>query len=136
MRKPQAAQVEPAKKAAALKTASSHHTTSWPREKAPRSPIRESGDPVNAPERSRASDQAQGPPDAEQVIELVPDPVVAKEFHTTLMGLWRWDHDASMAALGWPPSVKIRNRNHRVRRLVEQFKQTLIRQSIEERRRV
>jgi hypothetical protein len=69
-------------------------------------------------------------------IELVPDPKVADEFGTTLMGLWRWDHDPKLAELGWPPPVKIRNRNHRVRRLLEQFKQALIRQSIEERRRI
>ena len=38
---------------------------------------------------------------------LVPDPKVAEEFHTTLMTLWRWDHDPAKAALGWPPKVKI-----------------------------
>jgi hypothetical protein len=37
---------------------------------------------------------------------LVPDPKVAEEFHTTLMTLWRWDHDPKKAALGWPPKVK------------------------------
>jgi len=71
--------------------------------------------------------------DAEQVIELVPDPDVAKEFGTSLMSLWRWDQDPAMAELGWPPPVKIRKRNHRVRQSLERFKQTLIRQAIEER---
>jgi hypothetical protein len=66
-------------------------------------------------------------------IELVPDPVAAREFGTTLMGLWRWDHDAKLRELGWRPPVKIRNRNHRVRRFLEQFKAALIRKSIEER---
>jgi hypothetical protein len=69
--------------------------------------------------------------DAEQIEKLASDPTIAKEFDTTLMGLWRWDHDPAMAALGWPPPVKIRNRNHRVRRLIEQFKQALIRRAIE-----
>jgi hypothetical protein len=71
--------------------------------------------------------------DAEQVIELVPDPDVAKEFGTSLMSLWRWDQDPAMAELGWPPPVKIRKRNHRVRQRIEAFKQTLIAKSIAER---
>ena len=72
-------------------------------------------------------------PDAEQIIELVPDPVVADEFHTTLMGLWRWDRDPELAALGWEPPIKLRGRNHRVRSVLERFKAALIRKSIEER---
>jgi hypothetical protein len=70
---------------------------------------------------------------AEQVIELVPDPDVAKEFGTSLMSIWRWDQDPAMAELGWPPPVKIRKRNHRVRQRIEAFKQTLIAKSIAER---
>jgi hypothetical protein len=72
--------------------------------------------------------------DTEQAIEqLVPDPVVAKEFHTTLMGLWRWDRDPALAKLGWKPPIKIRGRNHRVRRVVENFKRALIEQSLADR---
>ena len=40
---------------------------------------------------------------AEQANGLVPDPKVALEFGTTLMGLWRWDHDEALIARGWPP---------------------------------
>ena len=56
-------------------------------------------------------------PTTEQVIDqFVPDPKVAEEFGTTLMGLWRWDRDEKLRELGWKPPVKIRGRNHRVRR--------------------
>jgi hypothetical protein len=68
-----------------------------------------------------------------EVIEFVPDPLVAREFNTTLMAMWRWDRDPALAALGWEPPVKIRGRNHRVRRTIEKFKQALIRNAIEER---
>ena len=71
--------------------------------------------------------------DAKQVDELVPDPRVAKEFNTSLMGLWRWDRDPGLVELGWPPPVKIRHRNYRVRRALEDFKQALIRHSLERR---
>jgi hypothetical protein len=64
---------------------------------------------------------------------LVPDPQVAREFGTTLMGLWRWDHDPHLAKLGWGPPVKIRNRNHRSRRVIEAFKAALMRRAIKER---
>jgi hypothetical protein len=64
--------------------------------------------------------------------ELVPDPRVAKEFSKSLMSLWRWDRDPKMIALGWPQPVKIRNRKYRLRRALEEFKQTLVRRSLEE----
>ena len=44
---------------------------------------------------------------------LVPDPAFIKEFGVTLMTLWRWDRDPRMIALGLPPPIKIRRRNHR-----------------------
>lgn len=71
--------------------------------------------------------------DAEQVDELVPDPKVAREFHTTLMGLWRWDNDPVLISRGWPPPVRIRNRKFRSRKGLEQFKATLMRQALEAR---
>jgi hypothetical protein len=63
-------------------------------------------------------------------IEYVPDPVVAEEFHVTLMTLWRWDHSKKMRAkkmraLGWPPRVQINGRNYRSRNQLEAFKQRL-----------
>ena len=67
--------------------------------------------------------------------ELVPDPVVAKEFHITLMTVWRWDQSAEKAALGWPPPVRIGTsrytRKFRSRHLLEQFKANLLRLAID-----
>ena len=65
---------------------------------------------------------------------LVPDPQVRREFgNTTEMTTHRWDRDPEMAALGWPPPVYIRNRKHRSRRLLEQFKRNLLTRAIKER---
>ncbi|MET4180697.1 hypothetical protein ABIB94_002797 [Bradyrhizobium sp. JR7.2] len=62
--------------------------------------------------------------------QWVPDPIVAKEFHTTLMGLYRWTHDEK---LGFPQPIKIRNRNFRSRRAIEEFKANLVRAAITKR---
>jgi hypothetical protein len=59
-------------------------------------------------------------------VELVPDPRVAEEFDVSLMTLWRWTHDPT---LNFPPPVKIRNRNFRVRDQLETFKTSLIRRA-------
>jgi len=53
---------------------------------------------------------------------LVPDPLVAKEFHRTLMTLWRWDRSPAQRELGWPPKVQINNRNYRSRNKLEAYK--------------
>jgi hypothetical protein len=58
---------------------------------------------------------------------FVPDPVVAKEFHVTLMSLFRWDADPN---LGFPRKVTIRHRNFRVRSEIEAFKKSLIAKAI------
>ena len=60
---------------------------------------------------------------AQQADALVPDPIVAREFGVSLMSLWRWSRDPE---LDFPPAVKIRNRNFRSRRELEQFKKRLI----------
>jgi hypothetical protein len=65
--------------------------------------------------------------------ELVPDPVVCREFNISAMTLWRWDHDAKLAALGLPPPVIIRRRKFRVRQQLEEFKRTMMRRAIAER---
>jgi hypothetical protein len=54
---------------------------------------------------------------------LVPDPEVWKEFGVTSMTLYRWTNDPD---LGFPPVIKIRQRNFRSRRALETFKQRLI----------
>jgi hypothetical protein len=60
--------------------------------------------------------------------QLVPDPIVAKEFGgVTLMTLYRWTNDPR---LGFPPPVKIRNKNFRSRRAIEDFKTRLMRKAI------
>jgi hypothetical protein len=59
--------------------------------------------------------------------ELVPDPQVCRELHRSSMTLWRWDRDAG---LHFPPPVKIRGRNYRSRRALEEFKQRMLREAV------
>lgn len=64
---------------------------------------------------------------AEPRDELVPDPAVARELGgISLMTLWRWSRDPK---LQFPQAIKIRNRNFRSRRALEQFKTKLMRQA-------
>ncbi len=69
----------------------------------------------------------------EPVETFVPDPQVARELGVTLMTLWRYDGDDRMAKLGWPPKIRMRNRNFRSRRLFEKFKNAALRRAIAER---
>jgi len=62
--------------------------------------------------------EMQPPPD-----HMVPDPIVASEFSVTLMTLWRWSHDPN---LSFPPAIKIRGKNFRSRRAVEEFKNRML----------
>jgi hypothetical protein len=64
---------------------------------------------------------------------LVPDPLVAAEFHVTAMTLWRWDNSPAKIELGWPPKVKIGPRNYRSRSQLEAFKGNLLRRALAER---
>jgi len=64
---------------------------------------------------------------------LVPDPIVAEEFHISLMTLWRWDQSSAKRELGWPPKVQIGNRNYRHRSQLEAFKANLLRRALAER---
>jgi hypothetical protein len=59
--------------------------------------------------------------------KFVPDPKVLCEFGITEMTLHRWDSDQ---ALGFPPKIKIRNRNFRSRSALETFKATMLRRAI------
>jgi hypothetical protein len=63
--------------------------------------------------------------------ELVPDTVVCQEFGITAMTLWRWDRDRE---LGFPPAVKIRSRKFRSRRLLEDWKERMVAEAIQQRR--
>jgi hypothetical protein len=68
------------------------------------------------------------------VDEYVPDPHVAKEFHRSLMSVWRWDRDPRKAELGWPAKIRIGNRNYRSRKQLEVFKANLLRLALAERK--
>jgi hypothetical protein len=65
------------------------------------------------------------------VDELIPDPQVWKEFGVTDMTLSRWTADEN---LGFPPAIKIRNRNFRSRRAIEEFKRSMIAKAIASRK--
>jgi hypothetical protein len=65
----------------------------------------------------------------DEIDELVPDPRVARELGISLMGLWRRTHDPKQ---DFPPPVKVRNRNYRSRRLLEAYKQRLIKTAVKE----
>lgn len=62
--------------------------------------------------------------------ELVPDPQVWRELGVTSMTGWRYTHDPE---LGFPPPIKIRTRNFRSRRMLEEFKARLLRMALAER---
>jgi hypothetical protein len=62
--------------------------------------------------------------------EFVPDPQVQKEFNITLMTLWRWTRDPE---LSFPPPIRVRNRNFRSRRALEEFKARMVRVALEDR---
>ena len=62
--------------------------------------------------------------------ELVPDPQVWRELGVTSMTGWRYTRDPK---LGFPPPIKIRTRNFRSRRMLEEFKAALLRKALAER---
>jgi len=64
----------------------------------------------------------------------VPDSKVRQELGgLSRMCLWRWDHDRKMIDRGWPPAIELNGRKYRSRRLLERFKQALMRRAIERR---
>jgi|AmaraimetFIIA100_FD_contig_71_2580559_length_935_multi_3_in_0_out_0_2 predicted DNA-binding transcriptional regulator AlpA len=65
--------------------------------------------------------------------ELIPDPEVAKEFHVSLMTVWRWDRSPARIEAGWPPRIKIGGRNYRHRSQIEAFKSNLLQLALAER---
>jgi hypothetical protein len=71
-----------------------------------------------------------GPP----VDTLVPDPLVAREMNINPITIWRWDSNPELAALGWPPPIRIRKRKYRSRKALEDFKAALVRRAISARR--
>src|SRR5262249_32297026 len=67
------------------------------------------------------------------VDHLVPDPVIAEEFHVSLMTLWRWDRNPARIKAGWPPRIKIGQRNYRHRSQIDAFKAALLQRALSER---
>ena len=61
--------------------------------------------------------------------DLIPDPEVLDEFHISAMTLWRWDHDEE---LKFPPPIRIRNRKYRQRSALDEFKQRLVQDAIDQ----
>ena len=55
---------------------------------------------------------------------LVPDAQVGRDLGLGRMALWRWTHDQN---LNFPAPIKIRGRNFRSRRALEEFKRRMIR---------
>jgi hypothetical protein len=75
-------------------------------------------------EHALADDQE---PEASQVDDWVPDPLVAEEFKITLMTLWRWSEDK---ALDFPVAIPIRGKNYRSRKMIEAFKRRMLKRAI------
>jgi hypothetical protein len=64
---------------------------------------------------------------------LVPDPEVRRELCITKMTTHRWDRDARMTALGWPPPIYRGRFKHRDRAAYEAFKAKMTREAIAKR---
>lgn len=78
----------------------------------------------------RNADRGNGDEDSATPEILVPDPQVWREFNVSSMTLARWTADPT---LGFPPPLKINGRNFRSRRLLEKFKEDLLRKAIADR---
>jgi hypothetical protein len=76
--------------------------------------------------------EPQSMPDVE-IEYFVPDPIVADEFGVTPMTIWRWDHSAAQAALGWPEKVNINGHNYRRRAKLEAYKRNVVALALAER---
>jgi hypothetical protein len=74
-------------------------------------------------------------PDDQTPDSLVPGAVYRAELDISHMTEWRWDRDPALAAIGWPPAMKVPGgrTKHRSRRALEQFKANLLQQALAER---
>ena len=68
--------------------------------------------------------------EAESIDSLVPDPQVWRELGVTPMTGWRYTNDPK---LSFPPAIRIRGRNFRSRKMLEEFKQRMLRRALERR---
>jgi hypothetical protein len=66
---------------------------------------------------------------------LVADPTVMAEMDVSAMTIYRWDNDPRLAALGWPPALRVPGgrAKRRSRRALEAFKRNLLQRAIAER---
>jgi hypothetical protein len=76
------------------------------------------------------------PPGYDDHDVLVGDPQFIQELDISNGTKCRYDKDPAMAALGWPPPMKIKERNYRSRRMIEAFKAAMLKRAIEERRKL
>jgi hypothetical protein len=99
----QSAQVEPSRKAAALKASNAAKAR---RERLKQQALTPPMETTLAPKSERVSKahRSQGPP------RWIPDPLVAKRYHINPRTLRRWDQDPS---LGFPPVIIINSRRYR-----------------------
>ena len=67
---------------------------------------------------------------------LVADPQFIEEFDISNNTKGRYDKDPRMHELGWPLPIKIKDRNYRSRRQIEEFKANLLKRAIAERSRL
>jgi hypothetical protein len=102
--RPQSAQVEPSRKAAALKASNAAKAR---RERLKQQALTPPMETTLAPKPERVSKahRSQGPPP-----EWLPDPLVAKRYSVNPRTLRRWDEDAS---LDFPPVILINGRRYR-----------------------
>jgi hypothetical protein len=108
---PPSAQVEPAKKAAALKASNAAKAQRGRfHQQAPTPPIEMPLAPE--PERVGKANRSQGPP------RWIPDPLVAKRYQINPRTLRRWDQDPS---LGFPPVIIVNARRYRELAALEEW---------------
>jgi hypothetical protein len=62
----------------------------------------------------------------DDIDNFVPDHVVRAELSISGMTLWRWDRSPELAAVGWPPPMRIARKKFRSRRLLELFKKNML----------
>jgi hypothetical protein len=128
--RPPAAQVEMARKAAALVARNKqrkHNQQGKPQRirRGNRSRQRQSARPQEnsiTEANDGESEDDSGEPDS-----LVPDRVVGQELGTTVMSLWRRTNDPDD---GFPPPIKIRGRNFRSRKALEAYKARKLREAM------
>jgi hypothetical protein len=76
------------------------------------------------------------PPSYDDRDVWIPDDEFIKELGIGRMSMHRYDRDPVMHALGWPPPMKIKERNYRSRRVTEAFKANMLKRAMAARRKL